>query len=40
MFRQGKRVEPKVQAVLNALTRMGYVASNEDSSRFRLRELS
>ena len=36
-FRQGRRVEPKVAAVLMALARMGYVASPDRGRTFALR---
>jgi hypothetical protein len=35
-FRQGKRIEPKVRAVLIALARMGYVASADGGRSFML----
>ena len=36
-FRQGKRVEPKVVAVLAALTRMGVISTGDGGRRFALR---
>lgn len=36
-FRQGKRIEPKVRAVLVALTRMGFVAMPDSGKGFVLR---
>ena len=36
-FRQGRRVEPKVAAVLRALARMGYVAALDGGRTYRLR---
>jgi hypothetical protein len=35
-FRQGKRIEPKVRAVLIALTRMGFLGTPDDGKTFLL----
>ena len=39
-FRQGRRIEPKVRAVLTALARMGFVASPDNGHGFLLRRAS
>ncbi len=39
-FRQGKRIEPKVRAVLIALARMGFVATQDHGKSFALRRAS
>lgn len=39
-FTQGKRIEPKVRAVLVALARMGFLATQDDGKTFRLRRSS
>ena len=35
-FKQGRKVAPRIQATLNALTRMGHLAT-PDGNRFTLR---
>lgn len=39
-FRQGRRIEPKVRAVLVALARMGFLTTQDDGKTFRLRRSS
>jgi hypothetical protein len=39
-FTQGRRIEPKVRAVLVALARMGFLATQYDGKTFRLRRAS
>ncbi len=39
-FRQGRRVEPKVRAVLVALVRLGFIATPDGGKSFALRRAS